>query len=306
MSKRIGFGIKLLLLFVNALPVFSQELNARVEINSMQIQSKIQYEPGLFQEMQSRIQNLMNNTRWTNDIFSQNEKIEVNLTINIMRSSRQNVFEGNARFQVARPVYGTDYKSVAFQYVDQNFQFSYEPPERQMVFNEQSFTSNISSLAAYYSLLALAVDYDSFSNLGGAPFVQRLFNIVQQAQGQGGGWDQNEKSQRNRYWLVENLQNQQMGRFREGFYTYHRNVLDDFGKDAEKARSEALKFLEMIQNVLTLRQNSILINAFFDAKAPELINIFSVGSPDEKQKAFLLLSGMDPDKTELYRKIISG
>src|SRR5690606_14559125 len=131
----------------------------------------------------------------------------------------------NARFQVARPVYGTDYKSVSFQYVDQNFAFSYQPVERQMVFNEQGFTSNITSLAGFYSLLALAIDYDSFSNLGGSPFIQRLFNIVQLAQNQGAGWSQSEKSQRNRYWLVENLQNQQLARFREGFYTFHRIIL---------------------------------------------------------------------------------
>ncbi len=288
------------------LPSAGQELNTRVEINYKQMQSKIQYEEGLFQEMQSKIQDLMNNTRWSTDIFSQNEKIEVNLTINLMQSSSQNVFNGNARFQVARPVYGTDYKSVSFQYVDQNFAFSYQPVERQMVFNEQGFTSNITSLAGFYSLLALAIDYDSFSNLGGSPFVQRLFNVVQLAQNQGAGWSQSEKSQRNRYWLVENLQNQQLARFREGFYTFHRIILDDFGKDPEKARNETLKLLETIQNIVTLRQNSILINAFFDAKATELINIFSVGSPQEKEKAFLLLSGMDPDKTEQYRKIVSG
>ncbi len=309
---KLNFRLKVLLLVTSVVLLskvsYSQELNARVEINYQLMQSKIQYEPGLFQEMQTQIQQFMNNTRWSTDNFNQNEKIECTLTINLMQSGSQNVFVGNARFQVARPIYGTNYNSVTFQYVDQNFSFSYQPTERQMVYNEQSFTSNITSLAAYYSLMALAVDYDSFSELGGSPYLQRLFNLLNLASSAnaGVGWSQNEKSQRNRYWMVENMQNQQFTRLREEFYKYHRLVLDDFGRDTQKGRAEVLKFLEVVQNISTLRPNSVYINAFFDAKAPEFINIFSAGSPSEKQKAFLLLSGLDPDKTEQYRQIIKG
>ncbi|MGR3809014.1 type IX secretion system protein PorD [Jiulongibacter sp. NS-SX5] len=285
----------------------AQELNARVEINYQQMQSTIQYQPGLFKEMESQIQQFMNNTRWTDDIFNQDERIECQLTINLMQSSTQNLFTGNARFQVARPVYGTNYNSVTFQYIDKNFNFSYQPVERQMVYNEQVFTSQITELAAYYSLMALAVDYDSFSELGGSPHLSRLFNLLQLAQAtRTPGWTQDDKAQRNRYWIVENMQNQQFSRMREEFYKYHRLILDDFGRDPAKGRSETLKFLEVVQNIATLRPNSVYINAFFDAKAPEFINIFSEGSPTERQKAFLLLSGLDPDKTEQYRKIIQG
>lgn len=297
---------KLLLLSLISFSAVSQELNARVEINYQQMKSTIQYEPGLFQEMQSQIEQFMNNTRWSTDNFNQNEKIDCSLIVTLIQSTAQNVFSGNAQFQVTRPIYGTDYKSVTFQYVDQEFSFSYQPVERQMVFNEQTFSSNITALAAYYSLMALAVDYDSFSELGGSSYIQRLFNLVTLASNTGGGWSQSQNSKRNRYFLVENLQNQQMNQYRESFYKYHRLVLDDFGREPEKGREEILKLLEIIQNIVTLRPNSVLINAFFDAKAQELVNIFSEGSKSEKQKAFLLLSGLDPDKTELYRKIING
>jgi hypothetical protein len=285
---------------------FSQELDARVEINFKQMKSTIQYPASLFQEMQNQIEQFMNNTRWSTDNFNQNEKIECSLIINIMQSTNQNVFGGNAVFQVTRPIFGTNYNSVIFQYVDQDFSFSYQPVERQMVFNEQSFTSNITSLSAYYSLIALAVDYDSFSQMGGSPFIQRLYNLVSISSRGGGGWSESQNSKRNRYWLIENLQNQQLSQFRESIYTYHRIILDDFGREPEKGRQEILKLLEIIQNIVILKPNSVLINAFFDAKAPELVSIFSEGSSAEKQKAFLLLSGLDPDKTEVYRKIIRG
>jgi hypothetical protein len=297
---------KTLLLLLISFSGYTQELNARVEINFQQMKSTIQYPASLFQDMQSQIERFMNNTRWTTDNFNQNEKIECSLIITIMQSANQNVFGGNAQFQVTRPIFGTNYKSVTLQYVDQDFSFSYQPVERQMVFNEQSFTSNITALAAYYSLMALAVDYDTFSEMGGSPYIQRLYNLVSLSSGGGGGWSSSQGAKRNRYFLVENLQNQQLIRFRESIYAYHRIILDDFGREPEKGRQEILKLLEIIQNISILSPNSVLINAFFDAKAPELVNIFSEGNSAEKQSAFILLSTLDPDKTEVYRKILQG
>jgi hypothetical protein len=53
-----------------------------------------------------------------------------------------------------------------------------------------------------------------------------------------------------------------------------------------------------------LKNNSVIINSFFDAKFQELINIFSEGSKQEKQEAFSIMSALDPDKTEAYRKLM--
>ncbi|UBM58915.1 DUF4835 family protein [Marinilongibacter aquaticus] len=282
----------------------AQELNARVEVNYQNMKTKLQYDPKIFQEIQNKIQDFMNTTQWTNDRFAQDEKIKCDLIINIMSSPSQNVFNGNAQFQTIRPIYGTDYESVSFKFTDLSFSFSFQPIERQMIFNERSFSSNITSLAAYYSLLALTIDYDTFSSLGGSPYLQRLYSLVTIASSQGGGWSQDDKSQRNRYWLIENIQNQQFIRLREELYKYHRLVLDDFGRDPKKGREEVMKFLQVVQNIATLRQSSVFINALFDAKSQELINVFSDGSPEEKQKAFSILTTLDPDKTEQYRRII--
>lgn len=293
--------IILLLLISNI--SFAQEIKCDVEINTSALKSSQNSDPQVISELKSAISNFMNNQRWTNDIFGEKEKIKCKLSVNLMSSPKQNVFQGNAQFQVVRPVYGTDYETVVFQYIDNSFNISFEPSERQMVFNEQGYTNNLTSILAFYSLMALTFDYDSFAKLGGNDFVQRAYNIVNLASSGDEGWAQ-KGSSRNRYWLVENLQNQQLRRFREGFYSYHRLVLDDFGRDQEKARGEVLKFLEVVQNIMVLQTTSVLVNTFFDAKALEIVNIFSQGSPQEKQKAFLLLSTLDPDKTEVYRKII--
>lgn len=293
----------ILLLFIGQF-TFAQELKCDVEINTAPLKSSQNSDPQVFAELERAVVNFMNNQRWTNDIFNEKEKIKCKLTINLMSSPKQNVFQGNAQFQVIRPVYGTDYETIVFQYIDNSFNISFEPSERQMVFNEQGYSNNLTSILAFYSLMALSFDYDSFAKLGGNEFVQRAFNIVNLASSGDAGWSQ-DGSSRNRFWLVENLQNQQLRRFREGFYTYHRIVLDDFGRDQEKAREEVLKFLEVVQNIMVLQTTSVLVNTFFDAKAQEIVNIFSQGSPQEKQKAFLLLSTLDPDKTEVYRKIVT-
>lgn len=295
--------ILLLLLFTTQV-AFAQEIKCIVEVNTAALKTSQNSDPQVFTQLESAIANFMNTQRWTNDIFSEKEKINCKLTINLMNSPKQNIFNGNAQFQVVRPVYGTDYETVTFQYIDNSFNISFAPEERQMVFNEQGFTNNLTSILAFYSLMALTFDYDSFAKLGGSDFVQRALNVVNLASSGDEGWSQ-KGSSRNRYWLVENLQNQQLRRFREGFYNYHRVILDDFGRDPEKAREEVLKLLEVVQNIMVLQTTSVLINTFFDAKAQEIVNIFSQGTPQEKQKAFLLLSSLDPDKTEVYRKIVS-
>lgn len=294
---------KILFFCLMSSAVFAQEIRCEVDINTAPLKSSQNTDPQVFAELERAIVSFMNTQRWTNDIFNENERIKCKLTVNLMNSPSQNVFQGNTQFQVVRPVYGTDYETIVFQYIDRSFNISFEPSERQMVFNEQGYTNNLTSILAFYSLMALTFDYDSFSKLGGDDFVQRAFNIVNLASSGDEGWSQ-KGSSRNRYWMVENLQNQQLRRFREGFYTYHRIVLDDFGRDQEKARGEVLNFLEVIQNIMILQTTSILVNTFFDAKAQEIVNIFSEGSPQEKQKAFLLLSNLDPDKTEVYRKIV--
>ena len=291
-----------LLLFANT--VLGQELNCEVEINTTALRTSQNNDPQVFSDLQRAVSGFMNNQKWTNDVFEQNEKIKCKLTINLITSPEQNVFNGNAQFLVLRPVYGTSYETITFQYIDNAFNFSFAPAERQMVFNEQVFTNNLTSILAFYSLIALVVDYDSFEKLGGSEFVTRAFNIVQLAQRTGERAWSSEATTRSRYWIVENLQSQPLRRFREGFYEYHRLHLDEFGKDPLRARTEILNYLTVIQNLVLMRPNVALINVFFDAKVNELVHIFSEGDQETKQKAFLLLSNLDPDKTEVYRKIV--
>lgn len=297
---RKGIQTTLLLLFVS-LVGFSQELNCTVTLNAGQIRTRQQTDQQVFVELEKGIQNFINNTRWTNDMFAQEEKIKCNLVITLLNSKAQNVFSGRAQFQVIRPVYGTSYESVVFQYVDQNFDFSFAPEERQMIFNEQTFSSNLTSMLAFYAFMGLAADYDSFRKTGGTEFIQRAFNVVTLAGS--GAWSQTTNDRRTRYWLMENYQNQQFLPFREAFYTYHRLVLDDISTNPAEKRRKVIEILKEIKNLQAITPNSPLINGFFDAKAVELVNILSEATKEERIQAFQILSELDPEKTETYRPL---
>lgn len=287
--------------------VSAQELKCNVSVVANNINSQQSSDKQVFTEMEGLIRDFMNSKRWTNDIYSDEEKIKCNLTITFLRSPQQNVFQGNANFQVLRPVYGTNYETVLLNYVDRNFNVSFNPEERQMVFNEQNFTNNLTAMLGFYSLMALALDYDSFAKLGGNTFLQRAYNLANLAsQASVGGWEQTQSDQnlRNKYWLVENLQNQQLLPFREGFYNYHRLVLDNFANDAANGRKQILEFLTNLKTIQTQKSQSVLLSSFFDAKGQEIYNIFSEGTKEEKQKVFDLMKSLDPGKTEIYRKLV--
>ncbi|MFB0945856.1 MAG: hypothetical protein ACI9V1_002171 [Spirosomataceae bacterium] len=295
--------VSLLSLLFAVNTVNAQELLCTVDINTNQMQSQQTSNPQVTAELKSAITNFMNNTRWTNDIFAQEERIRCNLIFNVLESKNQNSFNGNVQFQVIRPIYGTDYETVVFQYVDRNFNINFAPEERQMVFNEQGYTSNLTSTLALYAMVALASDYDSFSELGGDEFVQRAYNIVNLAAPTAGPWVQG-ADRRSKYWIVENLQNQQLLPYRKGFYTYHRIIMDDFANNTPSKRGQVLAYLKELQDIQILNQKAVLIDFFMDAKARELVNIFSEAPESERKEAFNILSKMAPEKTELFRGLI--
>ncbi len=304
--KELKYTLVFALLALFILDSKAQELNCSVTLNTSQMTSKsgISFDKSVFPEIENAIKNFMNNQRWSNDVFADKEKIKCSLVINLLSSPSQNRYTGNAQFQVLRPVYGSTYETITLRYIDRSFDFSFAPEDRQMIFNEQSFTNNLTSMLAFYSLIALATDYDSFSKLGGSPYLERAYNITILAGNSiGSQWIQSADT-RARYWLIENYRSQQFNTYREGFYKYHRLILDDFTRVSASGRKQVLEYLETLKTLALLKQGSVLINSFFDAKSDEIINIFSESSKDEKEQAFGLLITLDPDKTESYRKLL--
>ena len=281
----------------------AQELNCRVEVNAERIQST---ERSIFQDMETSFAEFLNTTKWTDDEFTQEEKINCNLIITLLPEEsdpQAGRYAASVQVLSSRPVYNTNYQTVLFNFADRDWSFEYVASQP-LQFNENAFLSNITSLLAYYAYIIIGFDYDSFSELGGDPYFQTAWQIVTNAQQSGyPGWEQF-NSVRNRYWLAENLLNSQMEPIRKAYYDYHLKGLDIFYEKPEEARKSVLDGLKKVLNANQARPRSILTITFIDAKADEINKIFSEGDLSVRRNAYNILINIDPTKREKFQSMI--
>lgn len=281
--------------------VAAQELNCNVVVNADQIQTS---ERGVFEDMQTSISQFMSTRKWTNDVFSAEERINCNIIITIDKMPSIGSFNATVQVQSARPIYNTNYESILFNFADREWEFEYVESQP-LEFNENTFISNLTSMLAFYAYVIIGLDYDSFGELAGTAYFQKARDIANNAQNSNRqGWDSFGNT-RNRYWLIENLTNQQMNPVREGLFTYHRQALDIFEQNADNSRAKVLEVLREINKIKDRYPNSILLISFMDAKSDELVNIFSDGTLQVKREAFDLLTKLDPTKTDKFNKILN-
>lgn len=297
-TLRITFTLALAL---SSALLSAQELQFTVSINAEVVQTT---ERAIFTEMENAFQSFLNDTEWTSDPFRNNEKIKGNLFLTITDQPQIGRFTANAQIQVLRPVYGSNYETLILNFADRDFDFNYTQSQP-LRYNESVYTDNITGMLAFYAYVALGLDYDSFSPMGGNPHYEKAQNIVNIAQNSGAtGWGQFQ-SRRNRYWLIENLFiNKQFEPLREAIYTYHRQVMDKFTDDPESARAQVLELLKSLQEVNRVLPNSIGIISFLDAKNEEIVNIFKQGDMGVRRNVYNELLKLDPSRRSKYQQIV--
>jgi hypothetical protein len=279
--------------------LFAQELNCNVKVLSPAIQGT---ERSVFETLETAVKEFMNNTRWTNDSYKQDEKIECNITINVTKRISVDEFEANIIVQSRRPVYKSSYNTNLINYQDNDFTFKYTPFQP-FEFNENTFINNLTSTLGYYAFIFIGLDYDTFSPEGGTPYYQKAQTIVNNAQNAPDkGWKAFEGS-KNRYWLAENLANANFKGVRSCLYNYHRMGLDMMTNDVELARKNIADALDGLMKVHNLQMGSFLMQVFFLAKADEVVNIFSVATPEVKSKLVPMLNTIDPGNVTKYEKL---
>jgi hypothetical protein len=284
----------------------SQELYCNVQVSAQKIQGSNRE---IFQNMQRDIYEFMNSMVWTDNLFSFSERIECNLLINLDEQLSADEFRGTIQVQLSRPVYNTTYESTVLNFVDNNFQFRYvefQPLE----FNPNSHTSNLVSVLAYYAYLLIGMDFDTYAQGGGTPYFQVAEKIVTNAQNAPEqGWKPYDGSRnRNRYWLVKNILDTEYSGVRQFLYLYHLRGLDRMESDMTQARTEIYESLRRLQEVYRRRPDPFmyLMAVVLDAKADEIVNIFSQGFPEEKNRVVQILTEIDPANETKYQKILAS
>ena len=304
MNKKIFWGF-LIVFFVYKAK--GQEIQARLTVSAVKINSQV--DKKIFQTLQSGLTNFLNNRKWTPDNFQPNEKIQCNFFLSVEQDLGDNVFKGKLTVQAARPILNSTYQSPIINYLDDNVTFRYvefQPIE----FNENRIqgadpvAANLTAIFAYYVDIILGFDYDSFAPRGGDVYFQKAWNIVNNAPESSNisGWKAFD-GQRNRYWLAENLNNNQYALIHDAVYSYYRSGLDNFYDNENTGRNGIMNCINYLNTINTENPNSMILSFFLQGKSSEIVKIFTQADAGTKSRARDILQKIDITNISAYKEL---
>jgi hypothetical protein len=278
---------------------WAQELQATVSINYQQVSNG---NPQLFANLEKQVKEFLNTTKWTDKQFNDIEKIECNFFINIT-SYNSNNFEATLQVQSSRPIFNSTFSAPIVNINDKNFSFRFIEFEA-MVYDQNSFNSNLVSVLAYYANLIIGMDMDSFALKGGTKYLGIASNIVNVAETSGyKGWSQTEGTNNNRNFLISDLLSATFLPYRTALYQYHRLGLDTMADDLLKSKEAIANSISTLAEIQKVRPNSLLARTFFDAKADEIVSIFAEGPRMDNAKLLETLQRISPLNSQKWNKI---
>ncbi len=276
---------KILFCFLLLFSIFvlnSQELNSSVSVNFNQIQGS---NTQIFKTLEKSLKEFINQTKWTNRVVKKEERIECSFTI-IINSRDQNSFKSTLQIQSSRPVYGSSYTSTVLNIKDNEFDFKYNEFDP-LIYNENIFDSNLIYTIVYYVYIILGIDADTFRKNGGDDYLNTANKIVLMAQQSGLSAWQNVVGKQNRFLLIDNLLSTNLAVYRTILYNYHRLGLDNFYNNKEVAKQTIENSVISLETIFNKSIGNFLIRSFFDAKADEIVSVYSDKSDTKNKKRLL-------------------
>lgn len=254
---------------------FSQEINGNIIINS---ESVNQTNNSVFINLENSISNFINNSVWSNENYSELEKINLNILFSIISYSNNN-YVVNIEFQASRPVLNSSYSTPVFTFLEKNFQFEhieFEP----IIYKDNQFESKLSSLLAFYVNIIIGLDHNSYILNSGNNFYNVSKNILNYTnQNNIPGWNSSYNGGKlNKFWLIESLTSKDSTEFSDFVYNYHVNGLDLMYEDILSAKKNIASSISTLKPLKSRNPNSILVKIIFDSKSDEINDIFSGGS----------------------------
>jgi hypothetical protein len=291
--------ILILFLITVVFQAWAQDFQCAISLNSQKI-AGTNYEK--FNQLQQELYKFVNDRKWCQYTFKMNERIECSILINL-ESQSGDVYKASMTIQLQRPVFKSNYKTSVLNFQDKSVQFNYVDGDP-LEYAEGSNLSQLTSLIAFYLNLFLAVDFDTFSLNGGAPYFSKCQNIINLNQSVvEPGWKSFESGQSNRYWLMENFTNSSYSSFHDFLYQYHRLGLDVMAETPDVGRAAILEALRLLQQVNKQRTALYLMTILMQTKQQEIIEIFKEGSPTEKQQVIQIMKQIDPSNATKYEAI---
>ena len=117
----------------------------------------------IFQTLERSLNDFVNKSKWTDRVYGENEKVSARMFITVTQYESDR-FEANLQIQSSRPVYNTSYETSVFNYKDNDFDFQYQEFEP-LVYNPNSFDSNLVAVISYYVYIILGLDCKEVTNI---------------------------------------------------------------------------------------------------------------------------------------------
>lgn len=296
MIKKIAF---LFIVFLSLNTSIAQELNCTVTINSDRVTN---VNKQIFNTLQNQVSDFLNNTKWTDKEYKQNEKIECSFFLNIA-SFDSNDFAGTMQILSSRTIFNSNYATPVLNLNDNEIGFRYIEYEN-FIYDPNSYTSNLVSILSFYANLIIGVDNDTFQELGGTKQLQIASNIVNFAQSGGyAGWNQTGAKNNNRYFLISDMISNTFEPYRKAMYQYHLGGLDLMSDDLKAAKEKVTLAIKTLSQLNNIRPNALLTRTFFDAKSDEIVSIFSGGPATSNSELIAILSKISPLNSAKWENI---
>ena len=296
------FICTLLLLVLGCLPAASQELQAKININSSKITGT---DASVFTNLQETLEQFVNDRQWTHLQFQQNERILCNFNITVDKYDKSsNLFECTAMIQANRPVYNAQYTTTIYNNKDADFNFTFAQFD-QLNFNEEMIDNQLTALFAYYAYLIIGINLDTFSPMGGTEILQRCLNLTNNTQNLDfTGWKAFENS-KNRYAIINDYMDSGIKTYSQLQYDYYRKGLDEMVNNVERGRTCITDALEQdLKQAHADKPLSLLPQIWTDYKRDEIANIYKgKGTAKEKEKVYNLLMDLNASQSNSWNKI---
>lgn len=290
-----------LLLVLSGTHASAQEIEARVNVNHAQIENT---RVEVFESLQTKLTEFINNRQWTEIPFRENEKIQCsfNITVNTYKQE-ENAFECSLMMTSNRPVYGSTYNTVAYAVNDGNFDFVFGEFD-QLEYQANQVDNNLVALVVYYVYMIIGMDLDTMAPLGGTDYFHIAEDIASAGESMGfPGWKAFGDSG-NRFGLLNDYLDGSMECMRQFNYVYHRKGLDRMVEAPDSARAAIAEGLDLLREAHRAKNMTKVAQLFTEYKRDELVNIFSKkGTTEEKNKAYDILFAIDASQANTWEEL---
>lgn len=276
----------------------AQELNAQFVVNADLVDQTNQQ---IFETLEGSLYEFINSQSWSTQDFFPQEKITCSFVLNLS-SYNASKFEGTLQIQSQRTIFDSNYDSPVLNFLDKDISFTYQEFQP-LFYSPASYESNLVSLISFYVYIIMGINADSLHFKGGDSYFEQAQRIVNLSQQSGAmGWKQND-SNRNRFWLSDTMRSNTFREYREALYTYHRKGLDLMTENPMEAKNNIINALLPLENLYDRRPNAMLLQMFFDAKADEIVNLFSDGPEVDFDRASKMLKKIAPFYQPQWKQI---